>query len=302
MQYLSALPSVAFTALLPALLIELIFFLAHGSANVREWIRRYPKPTIAASLFVSALIPYLVYALLSGTFTGQSFAWLVVIAGCFSFYYLLLPATDWADIVLTLLFAAILLTDRFALIYLPAAPKLVEGILGGLMLARVAAISLFCIRGMTGIAYGFLPTKQEFKIGAQEFLYFLPVAAVLTYLTEFAKLRPLTAPLDTTIKAIGLALGIHLLVSLREELMVRGVMQPVLQRWLRSPMAGMAVTSLLFGLAHLSFGRKFPNWRFVILATAAGWFYGRAFMASNSVRAAMVTHTLTVVTWRVFLV
>jgi uncharacterized protein len=56
---------------------------------------------------------------------------------------------------------------------------------------------------------------------------------------------------------------------------------------------------VLFGLLHLWF-RGFPNWRFGILAAAAGLFYGRAYMTTRSVRAAMVTHALVNTAWRVF--
>jgi membrane protease YdiL (CAAX protease family) len=34
----------------------------------------------------------------------------------------------------------------------------------------------------------------------------------------------------------------------------------------------------------------------------AGWFYGRAYLKTGSIRAAMVAHALTNVTWRVFFV
>ena len=61
------------------------------------------------------------------------------------------------------------------------------------------------------------------------------------------------------------------------------------------------VSSVIFGLVHLPY-RAFPNWKFAILATVAGWFYGRAYLKTGSIRAAMVAHALTNVTWRVFFV
>jgi uncharacterized protein len=48
--------------------------------------------------------------------------------------------------------------------------------------------------------------------------------------------------------------------------------------------------------------RQFPNWKFVLLATCAGLFYGRAYIQARSIRAAMVTHALVVTVWKVFLV
>jgi uncharacterized protein len=50
---------------------------------------------------------------------------------------------------------------------------------------------------------------------------------------------------------------------------------------------------------HLPFG-TFPNWRFALIAAIAGWFYGRAYLKTGSIRAAMVAHALTNVTWKTF--
>ena len=296
-------PDVVTRALLPALLVEAFLFLAHGLEAIRERIKGFSSPRIAAALFVTALIPYFIYAIGSGTFSWISLAWLLAIAFPCSYYYVVLPHSDLADAVLSATLMVIILSDRFALIYLPSAPKLPERILGDLMLARTTGISLLCIRQLP-CAYGFIPTWKEFRIGIREFLFFLPIAGVLVYLTKFATIRTLGSPSETLLKIVATAAGIHILVSLREELIVRGLLQPMMQRTLGSPALGMAVTSILFGLLHLGFIRKWPhwdNWKMALLATAAGWFYGRAFAATNSVRAAMVTHTLTVVSWRVFL-
>ena len=51
------------------------------------------------------------------------------------------------------------------------------------------------------------------------------------------------------------------------------------------------MATLAFGLVHLPF-RSFPNWRFALVATVAGFFYGRAYSLSGGIRAAMVTHAL----------
>ena len=298
------LPDIVTRALLPALLVEAFLFLAHGSETIRERIKLYPESAIAAGMFLSALLPYLVYSLSCGNFTFSSFVWLVAIAATFSCFYVVLPHSDLMDVLFSILLASVILSDRFSLIYLPAAPKMPERLLGDLMLARTTGISLLCIRRLP-ISYGFIPTWHEVRVGVREFCFFLPLGALLVYLTGFATIRTLGSPAETALKLLATMAGIHVLVSLREELMVRGLLQPAIQRILRSPLLGLAVTSLFFGLLHLGFRRTWPhwnNWNFVLMATAAGWFYGRAFSESNSVRAAMVTHTLIVVCWRVFLV
>ena len=37
-----------------------------------------------------------------------------------------------------------------------------------------------------------------------------------------------------------------------------------------------------------------------LIAAIAGWFYGRAYLRTGSIRAAMVAHALTNVTWKAF--
>jgi membrane protease YdiL (CAAX protease family) len=62
-------------------------------------------------------------------------------------------------------------------------------------------------------------------------------------------------------------------VGLSEEFFFRGMLQQLLTKRLKSTIAGLLLTSILFGLVHLPF-RGFPNWRFALLAALAGIFYG----------------------------
>ena len=172
------IPQPVVITLLATLLVEAAMFLAHGSEAVRERIRGCcPPAKIAGGLVLSALLPYLIYSISSGTLQWSSLVWLLAIAGFFSFAYVLLPKHPLVDFVFVITWGAVLLTDRFELIYLPLLPKLPGKILGDLMLARVCAISLFSIRGMDGVAYGWIPTWAELKIGLREFCYFIPVGA-----------------------------------------------------------------------------------------------------------------------------
>ena len=94
---------------------------------------------------------------------------------------------------------------------------------------------------------------------------------------------------------VGSIVGVYLVVSLGEELYFRGIIQNLLTERFGSPVAQL-IASLLFGLVHLP--RDFPDWRYALVATAAGWFYGRAYARRRSVVASSVTHTLVVVTWK----
>src|SRR5207245_1319872 len=58
----------------------------------------------------------------------------------------------------------------------------------------------------------------------------------------------------------------------------------------------LVLAAVLFGLAHFNKAASF-NWRYVVLATIAGIFYGRAWRARRQVLASSITHTAVDVVW-----
>ncbi len=93
--------------------------------------------------------------------------------------------------------------------------------------------------------------------------------------------------------------GLILFVGLPEELLFRGLMQEGFSR-LWSPRIGLAVASVVFGLAHIV-KRPFPNWRYALLATLAGLAYGWVYQRTRKVSAAAVTHGAVDWIWSTFL-
>ncbi len=94
--------------------------------------------------------------------------------------------------------------------------------------------------------------------------------------------------------------GIFLFVAITEELFFRGLLQNLLEGSLRSRYGAQAITAVLFGLSHIRHA-PFPNWRYVALATIAGWFYGSAYREHRSLMASATTHALVDTLWRTFL-
>lgn len=72
-----------------------------------------------------------------------------------------------------------------------------------------------------------------------------------------------------------------LFVCAAEEAFFRGYIQSSFA----NPRIGLGVSSLLFGAAHYAGG-----WMYVVLAAAAGFFYGRAFQKSGKIEASILTH------------
>lgn len=95
------------------------------------------------------------------------------------------------------------------------------------------------------------------------------------------------------------ALGILFFTAWPEELLFRGLLQNMLARASKSEFAGWWTASLLFGFSHMPNG-GFPNWRYAILASIAGFFYGWTWRRTGSIFAAAVVHATVDVLWHLF--
>jgi hypothetical protein len=122
----------------------------------------------------------------------------------------------------------------------------------------------------------------------------LPLGFALRFLTWNPQYRGLGDLLSTYIT-------IFLFVAIAEELFFRGLLQNLLEGSLGSrpgsQYAAQAIASVLFGLSHIQHA-PFPNWRYVALATIAGWFYGSAYRKHRSLMASAGTHALVDTLWR----
>jgi membrane protease YdiL (CAAX protease family) len=128
----------------------------------------------------------------------------------------------------------------------------------------------------------------------------MPIGLAGALAVGFVQLRDVRLEPRTFLLMAATFLGVLWILAVAEEFFFRGVIQQFLARLLGSDRAGLAIASVIFGLAHLGY-REFPNWRFALLATVAGVFYGRAYLQAQSIRAAMVTHALVVTVWKTFL-
>jgi membrane protease YdiL (CAAX protease family) len=83
---------------------------------------------------------------------------------------------------------------------------------------------------------------------------------------------------------VDLAL-LSLVAGIGEELLCRGVLQPVLGRWL-GPAFGLAAASLLFGLLHP------VSWLYIVLAGLLGAYLGFLYLATGNLLGPIVAHAL----------
>src|SRR5580658_1783143 len=287
-------------AALPAFLLEASFYYALGVERWRARVERLSPAAVALALTLSAAAPYCAASLAFGFFRWQSLAAILGLAGVASFWYVLLPHTAPADLLFVLFMAAVYLANLERREYLDPHPKLTLDVLGKVMWIRIGAFAMLSIRRMKGVGFGFWPRGAEWMIGVSYFAIFLPFAALAGWAVGFAAPHaPHAGWIRDSVLALGTFFGVLWVLALGEEFFFRGLLQQWLGTWLKSEWMGLALASVLFGLAHLWL-HAFPNWQMVAMAAVAGVFYGLAFRRAHSIRASMVTHALTVTAWKIF--
>ena len=166
-----------------------------------------------------------------------------------------------------------------------------------LLFVDAALFGYLVIRPMGGIGYDFRPQLRDFQIGLREFLLFTPVALVLGFALSFLHFhQTLGTPLWF---ASGWVFTIFF-IAVPEELFFRGLMLNMLERRF-GPRPAVLITSILFGLAHFNKRAAYFNWRYVILACVAGFFYARAWLADRRVLTSSITHATVDTVWSIWL-
>lgn len=159
----------------------------------------------------------------------------------------------------------------------------------------------FILRHLHHAGFDLRLRRKDLRRGGINFLLYTPIAVALGLALGFLHLhRSLPEPL----LAAGTLVFTFLFVAVPEELFFRGWMQNLLERRL-GPSAALALTSVLFGLSHFNKRAAHFNWRYVLLATIAGFFYGRAWRGKGGrdqrVAPSALTHTFVDTVWSLFL-
>ena len=165
-----------------------------------------------------------------------------------------------------------------------------------LLCVNVALGAFVLVRKLPGIGYNIgWGSRWGFFVLAS-FLVFGAIAIPLGIRMNFIQF----APQWHAWSALPfVALAILFFTAWPEEFLFRGLLQNMLSRSSKSDLAGWWTASVLFGFSHIT-NLGFPNWRYVILASIAGLFYGWTWRKSNSIFASALVHALVDATWHFF--
>ena len=287
------------TAALPAFMVETLFYLGSLVESSRFWFGGLQgAKRKAALLWLSALLPYLIFSTSTGTLTRNGFSLLALLAAILAFWHAVFPRRLAYDLGFLVIAAAPFLTKVFPRIYLSPDAHLKVAILGQLMWIRLGLIALLVLREWNPGPLTLWPKRREWLAGALWFsVTILPATFVAIELRE-VRFLPTPYPWWKLAGiAVGTFFGFFWVVALAEELFFRGVIERALLDWSRSPALAVVVSALLFGSVHLWF-RQFPDWPQAVVALILGLGCGLAYLQTGTIRTSMVTHALTIVCWR----
>jgi CAAX protease family protein len=287
-------------ALLECLALLLGVFAAFAYTDFVHHVRNAAlKSAVTAFLMPFALlVPYLVLALSTGTFSLTALAKLAA--------YIAIPT-------------ALLMPDRvhgtlsagwrdFAAMTSLAVP-VSAGWLGGIWIwpediyvfrpifcVCVGAYTFLVIRNLKDAGYRLILKKADLVEGSLNFIAFTLLAVPLGLALHFIHPHARAAGL---FGFVGNFVGIYLTVAIPEEFLFRAILQNFLVKTLKGPRRGrygLLLASVIFGLSHLHHAPA-PNWRYAILATLAGIFYGNVYRIRNRTSASAFTHAMVDTVW-----
>jgi membrane protease YdiL (CAAX protease family) len=188
--------------------------------------------------------------------------------------------------------------------------------LNELLLLDVGLYGFLAIRRLSGTGFDFCPDwgrkasaaksedgkayeqkgrsgkTHDWKIGLRELMFLTPPVLILGLALGF--IHPHRSFLAGNLAGLGWAalrwIGIFFFTAVPEELFFRAWVQNLLERRV-GRRAALGIASLVFGLSHFNKRSAHFNWRYVLLATIAGIFYGRAWREQRRVSASAITHT-----------
>ncbi len=272
--------------------------------QLRHWA--LASVALAGGLPFLLLVPYLILGLGTGTFSwvalGKLIAYILVPTA------LLLPdrlhhreTLGWRDVVAMLALAV------------PVSAHWLQGIwiwpqdlyvFRPIFCVLVGGYDFMVLRNLEGVGFRLVWRKSDVWDAVLNFLAFALLAIPLGIALNF--IHPHSTASLSSIRGLGPAatfffafVGIYFTVAIPEELLFRGFLQNLLVRTIRKGprgLYGLLVASVVFGASHLHHP-PVPNWRYAILATLAGIFYGNVYRTRQRLCASALTHALVDTIW-----
>jgi len=166
-----------------------------------------------------------------------------------------------------------------------------------MLLLDAGIYGFLVIRKLQHVGFDLRLRLADLRIGARELAFYAPIAIALGLALGFLHLH---AYIPSVFRVLLAWLFTFLFIAVPEELFFRGWIQNLLERRLGQRWA-LVLTAVLFGLSHFNKRAVHFNWRYVLLASLAGIFYGRAWRQQRRVGASAITHASVDTLWSIWL-
>ncbi len=273
-----------------ALLFAPFWFFGFGAAGpITRRLRSAVARILAPGLL---LVPYLVFALPRAEFRiVYAVALFAVPVGLAALFQLAPPRTNgiaWQD---ALALLAVGLPVEFGWLR-GAWPHSGLASMPKLLLVDAVLYAYLVVRRLDGVGYDFRARWRDLAIGLREWVLFAPFGIGIGLAVHFIRFQGWK---QSGWEFLGGWLVTFFFIAVPEELFFRGLLQNLLEPRLGRTGA-LLVAAPLFGLSH--FNKPLPfNWRYVLLATIAGVFYGRAWRDRRRITCSAITHATVDVVW-----
>jgi len=278
-------------AVLAALLAVVFAFLAEPVQNaLQQALRRRPAliwiaPPLLTAVFVaaSAVVP----GAASSLSLAQAIVVLIYTAAPVLCRYTMSGKGDFLAVLL--LWLPIEFAAGFAFV-----PRTSYGFLHSVIygIAIVLGLTLFLgYRPIGGMKFNLPRSPRDLWLPLVGFAMVAPVLAVVGVAIGF--IPPPHWPVQPAGK-MAAAVGIIFAgTALPEEILFRALIQNLMMQKFGATGQTLFFAAFIFGCAHLDNGpQPLPNWRYMIMATIAGWAYGKVFQKSSSVVSSALLHTM----------
>ncbi len=281
----------------------LLMVIVPGMRGTRAWLEERLVGRGWLALILIWYVPYVFYAAGAHDWRWTGLIRILSVSAFLTVIYRFFPVSDlrrfcWQDFVAAVWLVGVLLSHQLAGIW--NSPVNLD-FMGRLLLIGTSSWNWVFIRRVPALGYEFSVSMKTISAAALNFALFAVIAIPSSLALRFTRWNPLHVGLLAFCLSY---LEIFLFIALLEELFFRGFLQTLISYNLSSVRGGQLLVSCLFGLFHV-LHPPFPNWRYVLLATVAGWFYGSAFLQSakvgaGSLIAPSLTHAMVDTVWRTF--
>jgi membrane protease YdiL (CAAX protease family) len=173
-------------------------------------------------------------------------------------------------------------------------PRPVQGFLHSVAYGIAILLGLVLwtgFRSFAGMKYNPPRRPRDFWLPLAGFAMVAPVLAVVGTAVGF--IPPPHLPVQSAGRMAAAVGIVYAGTALPEEILFRALIQNLLMQRFGSGTRTLLVASFIFGCAHLDNGpQPLPNWRYMILATIAGFAYGKVFQKASTVLSSAGLHML----------